>query len=202
MSKLSGIFEIFPNLDELSPDKILVDLKSPPSEITLENFLANRILYPQAVPVNPEDLDLDLAILREALKIAPSKKFYDEQNKKIYIPENFLARFPDIKKLAFCFVEGLQPQDMVQLIIVGTTHKELLGSFIPLKFEDKKGRVDLDIEGIKLTISAGKLIQVPCSPLHCHIQFKGKGVRLHGKSEGVFEASGGRLGLLIDGRKK
>lgn len=202
MSKLSGIFESFPNLDQLPLEKILSNLKAPPNEISLENFLANRILYPQAVPVSKEDLDLDLAIVREALKDLPEKKFYDKQNKKIFIPENFLTRFPDIKKLALCFVEGFKPQDIAQFLIVRSNGKEPLGSFIPLKFENKKGKVDLDVEGVKFTLNAGKLVQVPCPPAHCHIQFKASGVRLFNKSEGVFEAVGGSLGLLIDGREK
>ncbi len=202
MSKLSGIFESFSNLDQLPADKLLSELKVSINEITIENFLANRILYPQAVPVNKEDLEIDWAILKEALKDLPGKKFYDEQNKKIYIPENFLARFPDIKKLIFCFVESLQPQDITQLLIARLNSKEPLGSFIPLKFEDKNGKVSLDIEGLKITINAGKLTQVPCSPARCHIKFKAKGARLYGKSEGVFEAMGGKLGLLIDGREK
>ncbi len=202
MSKLSGIFENFSNLDELPLDKISDSLKSLPNEFMLENFLANRILYPQAVPVSLADLEIDLAILQMALKILPHKKFYDEQGKKIYIPENFLSRFPDIKKLSFCFTEGLQPVDITQFLIVSPAYKKPIGSFIPLKFEDKKGKVVLDIEGIKLTFGAGKLISVPCALLHCHIRFSAKGARLHGKSEGAFEAFGGRLGLLIDGRQK
>lgn len=193
MSKLSGIFETFPNIDQVGIEQVLNGLKSHPGEIAVENFLANRILYPQAVPVNPEDLDIDWAILREAVKTAPSK-FYDQQNKKISVPKDFLARFPDLKRLAVCFIESLNLKDIVHFVGLGT--------FISCKFEDTKGKMELDIESLRVSVSFGRLMQIPCFTSHCHVSFKGKGVKIAGKQEGVIEALGGKLGVLVDGRKK
>lgn len=202
MPKLTGVFSEFLDLDQVALDELSKTLKHPPDQIVLENFLANRILYPQAVPGSQEDIEIDLGLLQQALKLSPKKKFYDEKSKKIYIPENFLARFPDLKRLAFVYIESLSPQGIVEFLVVKSLGREEIGSFIPLKFEEQKGKVDLEIEGTKVSLSAGTLILVPCPPTHCHIKFKAKGAKLQGKSEGVFEAVGGRLGLLIDGRKK
>lgn len=202
MPKLSGVFSEFPHLDQIPLDELAKTLKHPPDQIALENFLANRILYPQAIPTSVQDLEIDLGILQQALKSSPDKKFYDEKNKKIYIPENYLARFPNLIKLSFAFIEAAEPQEIVKFVLVKQALGEEIGSFVPFKFEEGGGQVDLDIEGAKVKLKAGTLMAVPCPALHCHIKFTARGVRLRGKSEGVFEAVGGRLGLLIDGRKK
>src|SRR5687768_2390810 len=69
MSKLSGIFDSFDNLDQIEIESLITWLKNPPSPVQLENYLANKILYPTSLPLTESDMKIDLAILREALKI-------------------------------------------------------------------------------------------------------------------------------------
>ena len=87
MAKLIGFFESFDNLDLIPVEEIAKKLKIRSQLIELENFVANRILYPQAIPTTSIDMETDIVILEEALKI----------NKRKKLPEDFKARFPGLK---------------------------------------------------------------------------------------------------------
>ena len=69
MPKLPGLFDSFDNLDQISPEAVATWLKPVPEFSHIENYLANKILYPQTVPLTEHDMQLDLSILREALKL-------------------------------------------------------------------------------------------------------------------------------------
>src|SRR5687767_12024497 len=108
MPKLSGLFDSFENLDQIEAENLLPWLKAPPNPVQLENYLANKILYPQTLPLSEVDMKIDLAILREALKINGPKigeksnamlgdnPFLNVALRKIIIPEKFLIFCPDI----------------------------------------------------------------------------------------------------------
>jgi len=76
MPRLPGLFDSFDNLDQISPEAIAAWLKPAPELALLENYLANKIFYPQALPVTERDMRIDLSILREAIK--QSKALADE----------------------------------------------------------------------------------------------------------------------------
>ena len=69
MPKLSGLFDSFDNLDQIDIDSLILWLKNKPSSIQLENYLANKILYPQITPITADEMKIDLAILREILRL-------------------------------------------------------------------------------------------------------------------------------------
>lgn len=87
MAKLVGFFESFDNLDLIPVEEIAKKLKIRSQLIELENFVANRILYPQAIPTTSIDMETDILILDIALKINKGKK----------LPKNFKTRFPGMK---------------------------------------------------------------------------------------------------------
>lgn len=87
MAKLVGFFESFDNLDLIPVEEIAKKLKIRSQLIELENFVSNRILYPQAIPTTSIDMETDIVILDMALKINKEKK----------LPKNFKTRFPGIK---------------------------------------------------------------------------------------------------------
>ena len=86
MPKVSGIFEKFKDLEQIPIDDISRWLKPQP-EYFLENFIANRLLYPQVLPLTIQDLEIELAILKEVVKRDPKHKTHDLQIE-------FLHRFP------------------------------------------------------------------------------------------------------------
>src|SRR5438128_9431240 len=108
MSHLPGFFDSFDNLGKIDASNLAVWLNPAPQVIRLENYLANRILYPQALPLTASDLQIDLAILREALRLkAGASPFLNVQLHKIIIPLNLTNFVPDLRALTWAFIDGL-----------------------------------------------------------------------------------------------
>src|SRR3989344_7189671 len=117
--RTAGLFYRFDDLDQIKTEDVARWLSPVPQQTLLENYIANRILYPQAIPVLPSDMKLDLAILREALKLQKpvgmqvknqflgGSPFLNVTMRKIIIPASFLEFVPDLTSLVWAFVDGL-----------------------------------------------------------------------------------------------
>lgn len=202
MPKVTGIFDKFDKIDQITTENIASWLKVKPDYNFLENYLANRLIYPQAIPVTLPDLNLELAILREALKTTKST-FFKDQGKKILIPQSFVARIPDLVQLVWTFVDAFLPQGLVTVVLVGQDRDETLGSVVTLKFTtQEKGTAQIEIDGKSYQIKQGSLMAIPCLKGKCKITFQSKDSQIFQAYQVSFEASGGRLGILVDGRNK
>src|SRR3989344_1785377 len=104
MPKVTGIFDVIDNLDELISEDVAKWIKNPPQPIGLQNYIANRILYPQAIAASLGDLEIDLAILREALK--KDKSYFSIETRKIIIPDILVSRIPSLAKLVWVFIDA------------------------------------------------------------------------------------------------
>lgn len=197
MPKVSGIFDRFDHLDQI-PISDIADWLNPRPDIKfLDNYIANRIIYPQITAISQAELDIDLAILREALKRNPI--FFKKAQKKILIPEEFLSRLPDLNKLAWAFIDAYTPDEQMVFTMVGKGGDEVLGTYLRAEFPQESGYIELEIQDQSFRIKPG-LTFIPCQN-HCHINFKSSNGKILGKSELTIEVFGGRLGLAIDGRK-
>jgi|SRR3989344_3275337 len=219
MPKLSGFFDSFDNLDTIDAASLTAWLKNPPALVQLENYLANRILYPQALPVTDFDMKIDLAILREALRIngpKPETKeglllggnpFLNIVLRKVVIPQKFLNYVPDLVSLTWAFVDGLllnrKKQDLFEdlwTVVVSGDTDEIVGSIILPQFEGLGDNMLLSVLSKDYKITAGSLTVIPCSKDRCEIAYKFKKGQILGKSTNALEIYGGKLGLMIDGR--
>jgi hypothetical protein len=199
MAKVSGIFEQFDKIDQISIEDIAGWLGPQPAHL-IENTLANRHLYPQTAPIKKEDLAVELAILREIIRLHPNQ-FLNVKEKKIQIPTDFINRFPDLSQLTLALIDGLNPKGIVEITLAGG---EVLGSFVKIEFNEATGspaNFEMFIKETKYSFEKGGLTVVPCSR-HSHINFKSQNGKIDGKSEAVLEIKGGRLGLVIDGRER
>src|SRR3989344_4053139 len=194
MSKVTGVFEQLEDLDQIPIDDITKSLGSQPPHL-VENLLANRILYPQVAPMKKEDLNIELAILREVIRHNPNK-YFKIAEKKIIIPPQFISRFPDLNKLVLVFIDSLNPKGIVHIM---QGEREILGSFVKIEFNQDKDNFEMKVLEKKYFFNRGSLEVVPCSH-HCHISFKSEAGRIDGKSEATLEILGGRLGLVVDSR--
>ena len=190
MPKVTGIFDNFENLDEISAEALGVD----------ENYLANRILYPQVVPTTSRDLNFDLAILKEALKRNPV--YFKPEQKKIFIPEAFISFAPDIKRLALLFIDVYSPKGMITFVITKSGRDVTIGTLITVYCKGQKEPLHFEVEGQNFSVKPGTLTVLPCTKEHCHVSFKAAEAKLLGKNEILFEVPGGELGLVVDGRWK
>lgn len=219
MSKLSGLFDSFDNLDQIDINNLVSWLNPSPNPIQLDNYLANKILYPQALPLSSSDMQIDLAILREALRLngpKPAEKggpllgdnpFLNIALRKIIIPGRFLHFVPDLVTLTWAFVDGLvlnrKSKDVFEdlwTVVLTDDTDEVIGSVMIAQFAGSGDVLDMNVLGKNVRIKAGSLTVVPCSKARCEISYKFAGGKLLGKKEAALEVYGGRLGLLIDGR--
>lgn len=221
MAKLSGLFDSFDNLDQIDINDLISWLKPAPNPIQLENYLANKILYPQALPLTAQDCQIDLAILREALRLNGPKPadeggpllgdnpFLNIALRKILIPEKFLRSVPDLTVLTWAFVDGLllhrKSKDIFEdlwTVVLTDDTDEVVGSVIIAQFAGASDSLDMNVLGKDIRIKAGSLVVLPCPKDRCEISYKFAAGKLLGKKEAALEVYGGRLGLLIDGRNR
>ena len=219
MAKLSGLFDSFDNLDQIPAESIIKWLKPVPMQTQLENYLANKILYPQSIPLSPYEMQIDLAILREALKINTPKltdskdiflgsnAFLNVNLRKIMIPERFLSFVPDLQTLAWVFIDALllekQRLDIFEdlwTIVVTDDVDEIVGSILLPRLDSSSSEIDVSVMGQNYKIKAGSLMVIPCENQRCQIGYRLLGGKVLGKQEATLEVSGGRLGLVVDVR--
>lgn len=218
MSHLSGIFDIFDNLDQIKVENIARWLRPQPQLLYIENYLAQRILYPQTIPITETDLKIDLAILREIIRMTGPKKsdsqpmlgdnpFLNKTLRKVLIPSHFLDFVPDITTLVWTFVDALllgrekedSFEDLWTVILTGETD-EVVGTILLPEFVNQKSVMQLLVLGQNFEIRPGMFMVIPCPKQRCEISFNLKQGKILGKEDLAVEVYGGRLGLMIDGR--
>lgn len=218
---MPGLFDSFDNLDRISAEALASWLKPVPQLTQIENYLANKILYPQALPVSRLEMQLDLAILREALRangpqgssqkinaLLGDNPFLNITLRKILIPRRFLEFVPDLKSLVWVFVDALLLnrrredwfQDLWTVVLTGETD-EIVGSVILPQFEKGKGLMKINVQGKSYGVQAGGLMVIPCPGLRCEIVYRIQDGRVLDKTDMAMEVYGGKLGLMIDGRR-
>ena len=69
MPESLGLVDFFDNLDAINAEAVASWLKPVPSLVQIENYLANKILYPRSLPQTKYEMQMDLAILRESLRL-------------------------------------------------------------------------------------------------------------------------------------
>lgn len=215
-----GLFDSFDNLDQISSEAIASWLKPVPQLDRIENYLANKILYPQALSLTQQDMVMDLAILREALKLNGPKlqtqkvnallgdnPFLNVTLRKILIPAKFLNFIPELSILTIVFIDALLLnrskedwfQDIWTIILTGDTD-EIVGSVVLPQFEDVSGSMHCSLMDKSYEIRSGGIKVLPCPRERCEIGYKVQKGKILGKSESAIEIYGGKLGLVVDGR--
>lgn len=220
MPKFNGLFDSFDNLDQIDIEAVASWIKPTPQIIQLENYLANRILYPQTLAISEYDVKLDLAILREALRINGPKVGVRETNsmlgdnpflnitlRKLLIPAKFLRYVPNLTILTWAFIDAFLIdrkkedwfEDLWTVVLLGDVD-EIVGSVILPQFNDRMAEMNLNVSGKNYKIRPGSLTVIACPKDRCEISYKFNNGRILGKSESAVEVYGGKLGLMIDGR--
>jgi len=191
MPHLSGVFDEFPDLDKISVEEIASGLSFKPEMHFLMNYLGNRITYPQAIPATLQELEIDLAILRAAIKLRPGL-FFDPQSNRIVVPKKFEERFPVLQLLVKAVIEGINPKGVHYLSIKDQARLDLVGSVIsPMSPQ----RLSMDGKTVKFTgLAIAK--DLPLNTISfMPTPVKSAKVKL-GDEE--FECAGGRVGIIID----
>lgn len=222
MFRSNGLFDSFNNLNQVNPANLINWLKPVPQLDYLENYLANRILYPQTLPFSEAEMNIELAILREVLKLTIVGNSTSEQNpllgnnpffnftlRKVLIPSHFLSYIPNLNLLVWIFSDVLisiiSKKDWFEdlwTVVLKDGVDETVGTIILPQFEKKDSKFEITISGKVFNIAKNSLVVVPCNTSRCEVAYKIDHGKFLGKSSSVVEVYGGKLGLLIDGRRQ
>ena len=188
MPKLIGAFDLLKNLEQIPPDRINRWLKHKLELDRISNFIGNRIYYPQTVPVTAEEMGLDLAILREALKFN-QVTFFNLTSKIIFIPESLQKRFTPLTQLIQAFLDGLLLEGVTQIIIEEAGKKVLVGSVYSANIKNEI-KASLDNKGFILKPNSLTLFPVK------------QGQQILQIDDKKYPVYGGKVGFFTDLREK
>lgn len=201
MLKLSDFPNFVPNIEGVSINNVTRWLNKPYDDIVIQNKVSNRILYPQAVPQNNEEMEIDLAILRERLKLR-SSVYLNKTNNQILIPFDMTARFPDLTKLVWAFVDALQPEDVKTVLLVKEAESaQILGTLLRPNIPKPNNSIYLWVNGKKLSIKPQSFAVIPVKDNQTEIKFESEEATILGKHVFASEIKSGILGIIIDTRQ-
>lgn len=184
-TKISGVFEQFPNLDKVTFESVKRWLNFKVEDHTLENFIANRLLYPQTVPMNEQEMEIDLSILRETLKM-DNRLLYNPFKSSIIIPEEFEVRFPPLIKLISALCDVLVLKEVTKIYVKSWVGTHPMGSIV----------IPKSIHPTSLITLGGKKYQVkPNSLNQISVPERQQMLQIDSFNAGV---SGGEFGVFID----
>lgn len=192
MPKLTGIFEQFRYLDQIPVADLTKWLPAKIEVHALENYIANKIIYPQTLPLNQMEMNIDLALLREAIKRQP-EIVLSSDGQKLNLPSNYQYRFGSFEVLIRALVEALNPKGVVQIFIESLSKPQLVGSLVVPNSVPKEEIVSVSVNDQVLGLKRGNVAILPFKDPHLIIKIENSPEML---------AMGGNIGLVIDLREK
>lgn len=199
MPKFSGLFSCFFEIDDIEIDKIASSIGFKGDPKLLENKLGNQILYPQTIPVSKDDLIFNLGLLQEALRFS-GQKLYNQNLKRLYIPEKLLEVFTDRKNLVLVFINVFMPFGLITVSCKSALGVKNLGTLIRPTILGS-GNITLWVKEKKYQIKAGILTIIPSESDRVDIKFESSEATLEDENTLMAEVAGGQLGLVIDARR-
>lgn len=187
MPKLTGAFALFPEAVHLSADDILKHLSFNIEPHQLENFLANRILYPQSIPPTKRELSEDLGILKALLDKHPTY-FYDKMKNTLTLPDEFILRFPPLQELIINLLEVLPMEGVSRVQTKDHLGTHQLGSIVTLSPKLEETVVRIGQKELKVKKGSVSFFKLDIKQTNLIID------------EDYYPAFGGKLGVVFNFR--
>lgn len=121
----------FSNLDKLDVREINDRLSVPQNEIVLENYIANKVSFPQSIPTTQEEMEIDLCILTQVVQLNVNF-FLNQTLKKIIISQEFADFYKPQDKLIQAVCLGLPLHGQYGLILRTLEGPNLFGTVLAL----------------------------------------------------------------------
>ena len=195
MPQLNGVYLLFPEMDSIDFEEIAQQSVQKLNHHTIENHLANRLLYPQSVAMSKEELDLDFLILAAALKKHPEVFLNSKQN-RIVIPTVAVGQLSPLTRLISVVLNSLYSENVIEIWLKDDAKQQLLGSSLPqqmLKKLNLLGDITVRIQQEEKTLIPNQLNLIPV---------RDKQVKIQINQSVTVDAVGGSLGIFIDLRQR
>ncbi|MBI2021667.1 hypothetical protein HYS93_02150 [Candidatus Daviesbacteria bacterium] len=193
MPKLTGFFSIPLDLDQIPISDIYHWIKFKGDIKYLENYIGNKILYPQTIPTQKDELEIDFAILREVL-IRHPEIVYDPSQSKLTLTQEMESRFPPLMRLASLVIETVAfSKELTYVFLKGDKSSQLIGSVLSPTKVFSGSEVALIINGKETKVKNKSITILPIPEPHLKVQFPNSLELL---------VSGGSLGLAVNLAKK
>lgn len=158
MNYLPNIFKNFDNLYQVSVPYIQSRLPFSLPPQVIENYVANRLLFPTAIPQSVQENRLDLAIL-SAIVSLNSGFFYNQMLGKITIPPEYTLVYQNINELVEAVITSVHLGTKATIIIPNLTGRNTTGAAIALPSQNKP--LDVVYVGKKYQVPVGGVLHLP-----------------------------------------
>lgn len=186
MDHLPSVFKNFDNLYKISATQIQSRLPFTVPPVVIENYVANRLLFPHTVPQTRQELQLDLAILSTVATLN-SGFFYNQAQNKITIPSEFTEIYQNIDELIQTIIAGVFLGGQATIIIPNLTGHNTTGMAISLPSQNKPLQVIYD----------SKSYQIPVGD-HLHLPPTGHTITINNTD---YQINPGELGIYLNSLK-
>lgn len=161
MDHLPNIFKNFDNLYEVNVADIQSRLGVSLPPIVIENYVANRLLFPYAIPSTKQESQLELAILG-AVVSHNSGFFYNQALQKITIPPEYNLVYQNINQLVEVVISNVGLVSQATIVIPNLTGHNTTGSAIAIPASPKPITVVYD--NLKAEFVTGNFLHLPPKP--------------------------------------
>ena len=158
---LPNLFQNFDNLHQISAADIALHLKSSLPAVVIENYFANRQLFPHAIPTTIQESQLELAILA-AIVSHNRGFFYNLALHKITIPPEYQLVYQDLNQLIQTVITSVNLEGQATVIIPNPTGRNTTGWAIAISSSTD---IAINYNNQQLKLSPGQLLHLPPAPV-------------------------------------
>jgi len=192
MTILTGLFAQLPGIENLSPEDLSKWLKKAYDPRVLENYLGNRVIYPQTVALTQEERMIDRAIIQEYIRKNPAF-FYNPLSHKVLIPLELMHRIQPNADLMVMLCSLLQVSGVVPVFIGEETSFKNEGVIMAINPLSTEKNITILINGKNTIVENNKIYHFSVEDQHIKVKVDG---------DPEIMVQGGKLGITIDLRKR
>jgi len=192
MTILTGLFAQLPGIENLSPEDLSKWLKKAYDPRVLENYLGNRVIYPQTVALTQEERMIDRAIIQEYIRKNPAF-FYNPLSHKVLIPLELMHRIQPNTDLMVMLCSLLQVSGVVPVFIGEETSFKNEGVIMAINPLSTEKNITILINGKNTIVENNKIYHFSVEDQHIKVKVDG---------DPEIMVQGGKLGITIDLRKR
>jgi hypothetical protein len=200
MPATKGLLNYLSKLEEIDISDLRQGSSLKEDETILENRLGNIIIYPQVLPQTEKDLLFNYILIRKIICLNLGV-LYNNNLKRIDIPEEFLEFVPNLQNLVGAFIDVIKTSGVTTLCLKSNKIGRLdLGTLIRPEELQTGSFITIGVKDQQYQIETGSMVIIPIPESRADITFTSTTAKLMGKKVMVMQIVAGKLGLIVDAR--